>query len=76
MIAINNISQDLHVRFGDVVDTHVIDAIFEETLSEHARRATVDQWVPVLAGREAADRIAAYAEGTLADHAVDTLVAA
>lgn len=65
MIAINNISQDLHARFDGAVATHVIDAVFEATLQEHLGRATVNHWVPLLAGRAAAEELALIANGTL-----------
>lgn len=65
MIAINNISQDLHTRFDGVTGAHVVDAVFEAALNEHLQRATVTNWVPLLAGRAAADELALIANGTL-----------
>ncbi|WP_423777276.1 three-helix bundle dimerization domain-containing protein, partial [Corynebacterium appendicis] len=54
MIAINNISKDLHARFDEELGAHVVETIFSDTVSEHLQRANVTDWVPVLAGRDAA----------------------
>ena len=65
MIAINNISKDLHARFDEELGAHVVETIFRDTLSEHLQRANVTDWVPVLAGREAAEKLSRIADGTL-----------
>lgn len=64
MIAINNISKDLHARFDGELGAHVVETIFRDTLSEHLQRANVTDWVPVLAGRDAADKLSRIADGT------------
>lgn len=65
MIAINNISKDLHARFDEELGAHVVETIFRDILSEHLQRADVTDWVPVLAGRDAAEKLARFADGTL-----------
>lgn len=65
MIAINNISKDLHARFDGELGAHVVETIFHDTLSEHLQQANVTDWVPVLAGRDAANKLARFADGTL-----------
>lgn len=65
MIAIKNISQDLHARFGGVVDADIIDAVFAAALAEHMERAKVNTWVPVLAERAAIAELSNIADGTL-----------
>lgn len=65
MIAINNISKDLHARFDEELGAHVVETIFRDTLSEHLQRAAVTDWVPVLAGRDAAEKLARFVDGTL-----------
>ena len=77
MIAINNISKDLHARFDGVVGVHVVDAVLEAVLAEHLERAKVTRWVPLLAGRVAAEQLAGIADGTLdAAKYGETLIAA
>ena len=77
MIAINNISKDLHARVDGVVGVHVVDAVFEAVLAEHLERATITQWVPLLAGRAAAEELAGIVDGTLdAAKYGETLIAA
>ncbi|WKK60508.1 hypothetical protein QYQ98_05370 [Corynebacterium sp. P3-F1] len=78
MIAINNISKDLHARFDEELGAHIVETIFRDTLSEHLQRATVTDWVPVLANRDAADKLARFADGTLdtGDHHSGSLIAA
>ena len=39
MIAINNISKDLHARFDEELGAHIVETIFRDTLSEHLQRA-------------------------------------
>ncbi|EFK55456.1 hypothetical protein KBP53_10585 [Corynebacterium genitalium ATCC 33030] len=65
MIAIKNISQDLHARFGGAVDADVIDAVFAMALAEHMDRATVTKWIPVRAERAAIAELTKIADGTL-----------
>ena len=65
MIAINNISKDLHARFDEELGAHVVETIFSDTVSEHLQRANVTDWVPVLAGRDAAEKLSRIADGTL-----------
>lgn len=65
MIALNNISKDLHARFDEEVGAHIVETIFRETVNEHLQRAAVTDWVPVLAGRDAAEKLAGFADGTL-----------
>ena len=65
MIAINNISKDLHARFDEELGGHIVETIFRDALSEHLQRADVTDWVPVLAGRDAAEKLARFADGTL-----------
>lgn len=65
MIAINNISKDLHARFDEELGAHIVETIFRDTVSEHLQRANVTDWVPVLAGREAAEKLSRIADGTL-----------
>ncbi|MCT1450467.1 three-helix bundle dimerization domain-containing protein [Corynebacterium sp. p3-SID1194] len=65
MIAINNISKDLHARFDEELGGHIVETIFRDTLSEHLQRANVTDWVPVLAGRDAAEKLSRFADGTL-----------
>lgn len=65
MIAINNISKDLHARFDEELGAHVVETIFRDTVSEHLQRANVADWVPVLAGRDAAEKLSRIADGTL-----------
>ena len=65
MIAINNISKDLHAQFDGVVGVHVVAAVLEAVLAEHLERAKVTRWVPLLAGRAAAEQLAGIADGTL-----------
>ena len=78
MIALNNISKDLHARFDGEVGAHVVETIFRETVNEHLQRATVTDWVPVLAGRDAAERLSRIADGTLdtGEHHSGSLIAA
>lgn len=77
MIAINNISQDLHARFDDLVGAHVVEAVLAAAIEEHLDRATVTDWVPLLAERAAKDELALIADGTLdADKYGETLIAA
>lgn len=65
MIAINNISKDLHARFDEELGAHVVETIFRDTVSEHLQQANVTDWVPVLAGRDAAEKLSRIADGTL-----------
>nr|VDG61784.1 Uncharacterised protein [Streptococcus thermophilus] len=65
MIAIKNISHDLHNRFGGVVEADIIDAVFATALAEQLDRATVTKWIPVRAERAAIEELALIANGTL-----------
>lgn len=78
MIAINNISKDLHARFDEELGAHVVETIFRDTVSEHLHQANVTDWVPVLAGRDAAERLSRIADGTLdtGEHHSGSLIAA
>lgn len=65
MTVINNIRKDLYARFAYSIDTEVIDQVLDAALEEHAERAIVQDFVPVLAARDAYDELTLYAAPAL-----------
>lgn len=63
MSAQTNILNDLRARFGGAVSTDVIDMIFETHLAQHRTEARLRDFVPLLAGRTAAEELATLAPG-------------
>ncbi|WP_257159854.1 three-helix bundle dimerization domain-containing protein [Corynebacterium cystitidis] len=65
MTVINNIRKDLYSRFTYSIDTEVIDQVLDAALEEHSERAIVQDFVPVLAERDAYNELTLYAAPAL-----------
>lgn len=65
MTALNNIRTDLHARFAHELPSSTIDGVLDAAVANHSRTAKVQDFVPVLAGRDAYAELTAYAAPAL-----------
>lgn len=65
MTALENIRKDLYARFAYKLPTTTIDEVLDHAVETHTATAKVQDFVPVLAGRDAYDELTAYAAPAL-----------
>lgn len=65
MTALENIRKDLYARFAYKLPTTTIDQVLDAAVDTHSRSAKVQDFVPVLAGRDAYAELTAYAAPAL-----------
>lgn len=65
MTALNNIRKDLYARFAYALPTTTIDQVLDNAVETHSKTAKVQDFVPVLAGRDAYAELTAYAAPAL-----------